>query len=577
MWSFASLGIGLWCIHIVGRPLQSRTALQFSLWLGVFLLALATTVMNFFTGLQGSCGAVFSLLWVTAGFCGVAVWIFRARLELRYALRRSLSRSNSLSLIVVGLLLGSVALASVFATAEPMDADAGIYRMGSINYAAHFPVIPGLANIHDRFGFNSILWPVSALFENGLWAGNGFRIVTGLFFTLLIIDCILRVAVPRRRMPGDFFLLIAVGFLGWVSLNDTGRWIPSPAQDVVAAALFMTAIAYLLDAVAHPQWSTELGGACLMIGALAGATRPLGWLLVPPIVIVLACKARMCRVSISMIRRKPTLWFAAGATIALLLVMLVRDAVISGWLFFPFDRLAIPVDWIAPKPTLTAEWITAYARLPGVDANIVLANSDWIRPWISSFANSRETRVLGLTLVAVLIPLTWLAGRRAWRESWSSILLCMFPPLIVACYWFVAAPDLRFGWGPLLGIAATPVAFLLANGAYPRVLMRTVFVVVLALGLMSNFLGGKFAVRGGERTSQVANVIGLQVPLELANAPHVDVVEGHLADGTKVLFALHGGCYNTFPLCLLPDSGSRVKMRGEDISEGFQLISPLER
>jgi hypothetical protein len=154
MWSIASLGVGLVCIRIFGKPCLTRTALQIGLWLGVFLLLLITAVLNFFTGIEGACGSVFSVLWVTAGFFGVISWIYRARHELRQALRRSLTKSNSLSLILVCLLLGSVVLASVFATAEPMDADAGIYRMGSINYAAHFSVIPGLANIHDRFGFN---------------------------------------------------------------------------------------------------------------------------------------------------------------------------------------------------------------------------------------------------------------------------------------------------------------------------------------------------------------------------------------------------------------------------------------
>lgn len=572
VWAFATVGIGL-ALTTTLIPLSSRRLqLQVSIWLGLLTLAVAILVLNFLAGIASTTGATLAALWIVGGWVAFVVWMFKYHSVFSASLKKLLRISNWPALILGALIASSLIVAAFFAAAEPMDADAGIYRMGSINYAAQFHVIPGLANLHDRFGFNSLLWPVAALFENGLWLGNGFRIVTGFFFTLFVIDILFRTVVPRQRTPGDYYSILALAFLGWVALSDSGRWIPSPAQDVVAFLFFSVAVAYLLDFVNCTNRNSALAAVSIIAASLAGAVRPLGWLLLFAILL-----ATLFGLRIKPIQRHPhngrRLAVAASIGASLLgTIMLARDVILSGWLLYPIDFLAMPVDWIAPKPTLTSQWITAYARDPNGDAESVLASNAWLETWIPVFISSRELRFLVLVAAAAMIPILWKSGRRAWWTMKSTILLGLIPATFTMSAWFITAPDVRFGWGPLLSIVAVPLAALLSAHAYPKIAIYVIFYTLLIVGIATNFRSGRFELRGGELTERETQFLGINVTLNLADSPEVKTYSGQLADGTPVTYAVRGGCYNEFPLCLLPDSGSQVVRRGTSLQDGFRLI-----
>ena len=94
---------------------------------------------------------------------------------------------------------------------------------------------------------------------------------------------------------------------------------------------------------------------------------------------------------------------------ALLVIMLLRDVLLSGWLLFPLSTLPIPVDWQTPDPSGTRLGITWYAR---AGSNMAEAEQiGWFTEWISSFVRSQELKAWGLLLVAGIIPLLWQRGR----------------------------------------------------------------------------------------------------------------------------------------------------------------------
>lgn len=574
-WLGGSLGIGVVAANAMRLAHTPTQRLRLGLWLGVFLLITVALVANFFTPMGGAAGSTLAALWLLIGWGALLFWLWANRQGLKRTISSAARFSNSFPLAVIAMLVVALVLAARFAAAEPMDADAGLYRLGSINYAAEFPAIPGLANLHDRFGFNSALWPLAALFGNGLWEGNGFRIVTGFFLTLLVADIAMRIGpAHRRRSPGDVFMLLALGFAGWVILTDTGRWIPSPAQDIVALTLAIGATALLVDFVdprsRHP-WTAY---ATLLTATAAGAIRPLGWLLLPVSLLVILVASRLHRPARSAPTLQPRpLALTLGLCAGLVIAMLIRDLIVSGWLLFPLSILPMPVDWRAPDPTNASRWILSWGRAPGENADVVLANNDWFRPWLGRFAESQEFRLLMLLGIACLLPLLWRQGRSAWRDTRLSILLAWSPSVLSAIAWFVTSPDLRFGWAGLIGIVGVPLAFLLAHGAYPRWAIRVAFLSLLLLGAASAYRNGRFEPRGAEPQVVDRTVLGVAVPLRLAPTPFVRLTTGALGDGTPIVHPVtSGSCYDVFPLCLLPDSGSTVERRGSRIADGFRQI-----
>jgi hypothetical protein len=494
------------------------------------------------------------------------------------ALGRGLSARRLPVLIVIALFGLGVVLVARFATAEPMDADAGGYRIGAILYAEAFKAVPGLANLHFRFGFDSTLWPFAALTGNGIWAGQGFRLVTGLFLSLLFIDIAMRVLAPRRTgsRPGDWFIILAASFIGAIILTDSGRWVPSPAQDICVLIVAVAATGFLVDFVGKARNPRLSGSMAIVLSCAAGTLRPLGWLLAGATVAVVASvllhQARQRALPARRVFRQllPPVLFGVMA----FLVMGARDWVLSGWLLYPLPAAPFPVSWRAADPTNVSRWITSWGRAPELDAEAVLASNDWLGPWIGNFWASRELYLLRFMAIAAVLPLAWPAGRRAWRAAWRPSLLAMLPSALTVVAWFVTAPDVRFGWAGLIGVVAVPLSFVLQRNAYPYWIARGVGAAILVVMLVTQFLNGRVNPRGADPVATTAGWGFLHTTLHLAPPPNTKTISGTLSDGTPVTYPAEGNnCWASFPLCLLPGSGGNVVRRGDQISDGFEQMT----
>ncbi len=575
VWACATWGIGLALASrlVPNSRLNLRAHAQLGIWVGLFVLVPFTVSLNFFFPLAGTTGQWVAPGWIVLGIALLARWLYSERLPLAMALQRALTIRNFVPLTLVGLLAVSAVVTAWFAAAEPMDYDAGLYRMGIINYAAEYRAIPGLANLHSRFGFSSALGPFSAFTENGIWENNGFRIVTGFVFSLLLLEVVLRILVPRKRTPGDFLIVLGWAFTAWVMLGDSGRWVPSPSQDLMALITALVAFVFLVDFVNPHTRHRWLASAALLTAAISASIRPLSWLLV-------LCLLLTIYLASIWVKPRERIGLAGHlyllpsliAVFVLGVVMMVRDAIISGWLLFPLTAFPLPVDWRAMNPKADSLAITWWGRSPGVSIDQAQAQG-WFSPWLDSFISGREMRFFVVAIAASLIPLLWLAGRRAWRRSWAPMAFALFPALVVSVAWFVTAPDIRFGWAGLIALAGIPIAFLLAEGAYPAWLYRAIFFIFVALGVATTWRVGQFEQRGNEPQPYSLNVAGREVSVLLGPPNVVYTVPGSLGDGTPVVYPRDGeNCYMVFPMCLLPGGGVNIEKRGDSITDGFRVI-----
>ena len=575
LWVAAAMGLGAGVLTMLRPAWSGRKIWHAGLWLGLGLLLVGSSTLQIMVGLGGDLGRTLATIAIVAGLA-LGSWA-ASKQQARFvgSMQHILSWRRIPTLLLILLVLAGLVVMAHLATGEPMDADAGSYRIGAILYAGEERVIPGLANIHFRFGFNSTLWPFGALVGTGLWEGLGYRIVTGVFVTAMVTDMVIRVLRPRATgsRAGDWYMVIAVAFTGGVILTDGGRWIPSPGQDVVFLIVAAASIALLADYVHRPADARWAGGLAIVTAVMAGSIRPLGWVLaVSTVLVVLTYTPRGLQRDWAITWRTlrlPTAFFALTA-----LVMAVRDAVLTGWILYPITAVPLPVAWRAASGEGASMGITAYGRAPGVDASLVLASNDWLAPWVTAFLDSREVFFLRFMVLGALLPLLWAAGRRAWRISLHPLVWAIAPPFLLTATWFVTAPDVRFGWAGLIGVTALPGAFLLAAGAYPRAAAQVLGVLALGAMMGTQFLNGRFEPRGAEHVPVSASLFGLPLTLHLAPPPTPEVTPGVLGDGTPVQFPATGGnCYDIFPLCLLPGTGSDVRRLGETMVDGFGLLT----
>ncbi len=123
--------------------------------------------------------------------------------------------------------------------------------------------------------------------------------------------------------------------------------------------------------------------------------------------------------------------------------------ILSGYPLYPLVTFAFPVDWAIPEDLVRFEmdWVMSWARIPDVELNETLGHMDWFSKWwqatrVQGMEFGLPLLLMGIAVVGVVITMI---RRRTWEPLRSSM---WFLPLIAVAsivYWFVTAPDLRFG------------------------------------------------------------------------------------------------------------------------------------
>ena len=531
-WWIASVGLG-WLI--LGRRTRNVGVLG---WFGLFGVTAVSMVLALVLPLGVPPSRGVALLVIVGGLVAYA-W---ARLWLRWRL------------LLAGIVIA--VLVAFLSSVAPSNYDLGLYHAGSIAYVREGGTVIGLANLHDRFGFSSSMWPLSAFLGLGLWDGGEFRLVNGLLLILLSADVLVRVRNGRAREPGTILLSAGALLLIGAVIQYPGRLIASSAQDWAVAVLVVVSAAYLLDALTNPL-RRHAATLAILTGAMAGAMRPTGWIYAVATVFVLASfYARRTGVRAGVRILLPGLAgsLVVGAATA------VRDVLTSGWLLFPASVAPLPVAWRYPDPSGTAQDITAWARTPFQDPARTLADSSWIGGWLSRL----PTDWAAFTALVLFVTLAvWIISSSTARASLvrrrGTVVAALVPSTLVLVAWFIIAPDPRFAWGPALLMVLVPLAFLV-----PTIESPWIWPSVVALGSVA--IIAVAMVRGSL----------FDVSVDLQPMPVTEVKSSSLADGTAALIPVNGDqCWGEFPMCRPWYSSPDVQLRGDTWHSGFQPMSRL--
>jgi hypothetical protein len=337
------------------------------------------------------------------------------------------------------------------ALAFPGDYDLGLYHLNVIEYAKHYAAIPGLGNLSSRLGASDPHLLLAAFLDQGPWAGAGLHLVNGLLASMLLADIGSRFAFRpwrgRRLSFTDRLALLLVPAVVIAVAISPDKWIASPNLDsstffVVSAGMLY--LAGLVERGFDPSAAIAATGTL----ALASATRPLYW---PTTVFAVG-------VAVVLARRRAGLGLGraavVGATVPGFVVAawMARQAVLSGYPFFPLPVGGLPADWRMPAKVIRAQnrYDSAWARWPGADAATVLASWHWLTAW---WFPKRRTDIVvlpALTLLACVAPL--LAGRAdrpGTARRLRPMLAVLAPCVVTLGIWFLLAPDPRFVLAPL--------------------------------------------------------------------------------------------------------------------------------
>ena len=220
-----------------------------------------------------------------------------------------------------------------------MHYDTGLYHAQSIRWIAEYGVVPGLANLHSRFGYNSAAFALCALFGGAGLTKYPMHCVQGFFALLCACKCTALLELPDRKRvclsdflrAGCIFYLVAVF-----------RELVAPASDYFAMLLLFFVLLCWTELLERQE--KEIAPyALLCLGLVYAATVKLS----TAVLLVLVLQP-----ALGLIGQKKWGQIAGYlfSGVAIAFPYLARNVLISGWLFYPFTFFDwFFVDWKIAK------------------------------------------------------------------------------------------------------------------------------------------------------------------------------------------------------------------------------------
>ena len=353
------------------------------------------------------------------------------------------------------------------AMGPPAAYETGSYHLPAVNWAKSLPVVPGLANLHWRLGFNNSNLLLAALVDRGPWEGRSTHIVSGLFLFALMIQIVLSAfrigRGDRARLRSSAFDVIL--FFPVVVLIQQPDSVSSLRPDLATAVVLFVAASGLVSLLSGDRRSsrgadefyvfvvtTLLLALSVSLKLSAAAFAASGF-------IIALWWWRFRAPSVDMVRRRALVWVTA-ASAAMGLSWMARGVVLTGYPAYPSTIGGMPVDWRVPAAQAEAEraWIEHFGRYyyDSALASTLSYRSEsaggwgWTTGWAESLINDPDGRWrVGVPLLVAALAL--LAAVLARVRGWGDVRLdqswwLLLPIAAGGVLWFVAGPRPTFGY-----------------------------------------------------------------------------------------------------------------------------------
>ncbi|MBI1286442.1 MAG: hypothetical protein GC178_02580 [Flavobacteriales bacterium] len=457
--------IGLWVLKKLNATLEERPVHNFIL-ATIVGAAVNATILGLLS------------LWmpITINFSMVLMFICILILSRTFkkAISTMFQELKTWSVFGWGALIGLIGIAVVFTAMPSLNNDSGLYYIQFMKWINSYPVVPGLANLHDRLGFNSHWHLLSAAFDlNGI-DPTGSNDLNAFLFILIGLGCIASAERLRHRsdlfdaiwalFPLPFFLLL--------------RFLTSTAPDLPSTLIPLT----YLSLVATQREKASLPLLALLI-VFAATIKVLSVLHVIAIIPLAWMELKK--------QRWNTIGLAATLAVVVALPWVLRNVMQTGYLVFPMESLDLfSFDWKVPNELAAnaRKMVDVHARFGNYDlANYGRPMNDWLPFW---FGVQSKT-VLGLmafvfagSFLLVVADMFMIDRHRGTNRVAFNLFLAL-TVLISFAFWWQSGPNPRFIYGIVFFFLAYSLAVLatqLRVGKWLRFLPLAALLPMLAIG-----------------------------------------------------------------------------------------------
>lgn len=480
---------------------------------------------------------------------GCLIFFFFIRKEIKSLISLLIEKKT-----IIIFSLPFILLAFFISLVPPSNYDTGLYHLQSIKWIEEYSVIPGLANLHGRFGYNPNIFTLFSLTSlSKIFNQEIFSINLSVFAILIIYFINKMYSLFKKEGLSNLFLFYA--FLFYTILKLHGN-LSSPTPDFISTTIIFFIFARILD-ISNQKEKIELKSyiPILILGIYIITVK----LATIPIILLFVFVFIKYKSEI-----KKVLWMIPVLSI-IILPWLIRNIILSGWLIYPFPTLDLfSFDWKVPLQNVIGEKIaiTGWAREAG--ANFLAAANKNFLSWFPIWWNNCDLTVKLYFSLSLIFPLIILVGHLTKKikfDFFANIIL--ITSFFGVLFWLFMAPSFRFGQSFIVIAAISPLLYLKFN-----LLQNKIVYSVIIIALLVNFT--RMTINNYKSIFLKENL--LLRPQKIAIPNNISFKVNKI-DGLDVYIPTDGDrCYDHKIPCTTPYFDSSISLRGETIKSGFKHI-----
>ncbi|EKP05982.1 putative membrane protein [Leptospira kirschneri str. 2008720114] len=497
-----------------------------------------------------------SVLYIFLLFCSVFLYFERENLK---SLAFDWIRKSIVFIITFPFLLSAL----IFSLNPPFAYDSGLYHIQSIKWIQEYSVVPGLANLHGRFGFNPNIFTIFALTSLKEIFKQEIFSVNFLVYSLLVLHSINRIykILKQEGFTNSFLLNSIVLFL----VLEQFMSLSSPTPDLISIVLPLYILTNLPKNENHSELNLENYFVSIILSVYTISVK-LSTVPLCILILLLMIRYKFDRKKLSIV---------ISIMFLILLPWLIRNVILSGYLIYPFPAIDIfNFDWKVPLNAVVSEKlsITGWARNPGEGYKEAAQMKfwEWFPIWWSSISKLNRLFIIISFLSPIFIFIYSLFKKVKIDFQTFAIL---FTSWIGAIFWILLAPDIRFGKA-FLGISAISPLFyfnfridffpIKISKTSKQVILVFIFIVI-SVFLINRRTYNRFKSFIRENSALFVRPKKIEIP---QNLEFKKIQMNHL----EVFIPAEGDrCYD-YKIPCMPYRNHTLILRGKTLQSGFKYI-----
>ena len=506
-------------------------------------------------------------------------------LVIAYMCKQDMAETVNISKAPKPAVIASVAVIILMAYGSSrgyMHYDTTLYHASAIRWIEEYGVVPGLANLQSRYGYNSAEFAHNALYSFKWYTGRSLHCTTG--FLAMVSAHLLydkELFTGRRTIQSvDFVRIGLLYYLGVLFAQMV-----SPASDYVANLLIFDILILMLGRIKDRTLPAD-HYVLISLLAIYGITVKVS--LAP---MVLICLIPFVYYIIKKDVRSILFCIVSGLVIAM--PYFIRGYILSGWILYPSTliKLGNP-DWQVPigEAQYDAKEISMWGR--GITdatkwSEVTLTN--WIPSWFVALDTVEKVLITAvITSVVVLVAIEIRLGLSKNRRGLQRYNILLELPiawimLLGVVTWFVGAPLVRYGLGFVLSFPLLVIGILYelifsevriaginkdrtgsdrsSPGERKEIVGRALFLIITGVMVLMKVKGLVVDIAG----SLDRDCLIWQQDYEDPEAFTYEV------NGVTIYVAKNGGGmgYNKFPSSI--EVKDNIELRGSELKDGFRV------